>query len=113
MFYVNRPLRERYCELEETIHKLRIVSGRPIDELLKLFAAGYTLTPPEPSGSMAELSELAEESGKKLDRVTALAVLKDLSKDMYPSQDIFGTKTLCITRRGFEQVRKKYLDDLR
>lgn len=45
------------------------------------------------------------------DRVTALEVLKDLSYHMYPSEDIFGCKTLVISRKVFEEVRKKYLDN--
>lgn len=45
-----------------------------------------------------------------IDRTTALAVLKDLSKCMYPSNDIFGGKTLVINRTDFEAIRKKYLD---
>lgn len=44
------------------------------------------------------------------DRKTALEVLKDLSKDMYPSHDLFGKPTLVINRDKFENVRKKYLD---
>ena len=46
-----------------------------------------------------------------IDRNTALAVLKALSPHMYPSYDIFGTKTLVISRSAFESVRKKFLDD--
>lgn len=45
------------------------------------------------------------------DRYTALEVLKDLSYQMYPSEDIFGHKTLVISRKVFEEVRKKYLDN--
>ena len=54
----------------------------------------------------------AVEDGKKetLDRRTALRVLQDLSSNMYPSNDIFGTKTLVITRYDFEKIRQKYLD---
>ena len=44
------------------------------------------------------------------DRKTALRVLQDLSKNMYPNYDIFGKKTLVINRDRFEEVRKKYLD---
>ena len=46
----------------------------------------------------------------EFDRYTALEVLKDLSKDMYPSYDLFGKKTLVIDRDKFEAVRAKYLD---
>lgn len=44
------------------------------------------------------------------DRETALAVLTALSNRMYPSNDIFGNKTLVIDRHRFEAVRKKFLD---
>ena len=44
------------------------------------------------------------------DRATALEVLKDISREMYPSNDLFGTKTLVINRKAFEKIRKKYLD---
>ena len=45
----------------------------------------------------------------EFDRDTALAVLKELSKRMYPSHDLFGEKTLVIKRNKFEAVRKKFL----
>lgn len=44
------------------------------------------------------------------DRDTALEVLKDLSKHMYPSYDLYGKPTLEIDRYRFEEVRAKYLD---
>ena len=44
------------------------------------------------------------------DRDTALAVLKDISAELYPSYDLFGNKTLVIKREKFENIRKKYLD---
>lgn len=46
----------------------------------------------------------------RFDRDTALAVLKEFSRDMYPSNDIFGHKTLVISRGKFEAIRKKFLD---
>ena len=49
---------------------------------------------------------------ERLDRKTALNVLQDLSKQMYPSLDLFGHPTLVIDRPKFEEVRKKYLDEL-
>ena len=48
---------------------------------------------------------------KNFDRHTALEILKDLSHSMYPSNDLFGTKTLVINRDKFEKIRKKYLDN--
>ena len=44
------------------------------------------------------------------DRDTALAILKEFSRDMYPSYDLFGNKTLVINRDKFEAIRAKYLD---
>ena len=44
------------------------------------------------------------------DRDTSLSILKELSRDMYPSYDLFGNKTLVINRDKFEAIRKKYLD---
>ena len=46
----------------------------------------------------------------ELDRQTALRVLNDLSSCMYPSRDLFGYKTLVISRAEFEKIRAKYLD---
>lgn len=46
-----------------------------------------------------------------MDRDTALAVLKELSRDMYPSHDLFGNGTLVVDRDKFEVIRKKYLDN--
>ena len=48
---------------------------------------------------------------ERLDRRTALEVLKEFSRDMYPSYDLFGRKTLVINRDKFEDIRAKYLDD--
>lgn len=48
---------------------------------------------------------------QKFDRNTALSVLKDLSKNMDKSYDLFGNKTLYISRYKFEEIRKKYLDN--
>lgn len=45
-----------------------------------------------------------------IDRDTALAILKEFSRDMYPSYDLFGKKTLVIDRDKFEAIRSKYLD---
>lgn len=52
-----------------------------------------------------------KEFNAEISRNTALAVLKALSNYMYPSNDIFGKKTLVISRSAFESVRKKFLDD--
>ena len=54
--------------------------------------------------------EWANDPNVKFDRETALMVLKDLSTRMYPSLDLFGNKTLVISRDKFELVRRKYLD---
>lgn len=47
------------------------------------------------------------------DRNTALSVLKDLSKCMYPDYDLYGKPTLAINRNDFEKIRAKYLDKKR
>ena len=44
-----------------------------------------------------------------IDRYTALEILKEFSRDMYPSYDLFGKKTLVINRDKFEAIRAKYL----
>lgn len=51
-----------------------------------------------------------KETVEEFDRPTALNVLKELSKNMYPNYDLFGKKTLVINRDRFEAIRKKYLD---
>lgn len=43
-------------------------------------------------------------------RTVALTVLKDISRDMHPSVNLFGDKTLVINRDKFEAIRAKYLD---
>lgn len=53
---------------------------------------------------------IPEEVGAEFDRATALMILKEFSRDMYPSYDIFGKKTLVINRTDFEAIRKKFLD---
>ena len=45
-----------------------------------------------------------------IDRDTALAILKEFSRDMRPSHDLFGNETLVIDRCKFEAIRAKYLD---
>lgn len=57
-----------------------------------------------------EEEKWANEHDPNLDRNTALAVLKELSRAMRPSNDIFGNKTLVIGRRQFELIRRKFLD---
>lgn len=47
---------------------------------------------------------------EKIDRNTALSILKEFSRDMYPSYDLFGKPTLVIDRDKFEVIRHKYLD---
>lgn len=47
---------------------------------------------------------------RNIDRDTALAILKEFSRDMYPSYDLYGNKTLVIDRDKFEVIRSKYLD---
>ena len=51
------------------------------------------------------------QSTVKLDRRTALNVLQDISSKMYPDINLFGRKTLVISREDFEKIRAKYLDN--
>ena len=43
-----------YEKLCEKVHELEIVSGFKIEELVNLFAAGYTLTPPKPQKTIVD-----------------------------------------------------------
>lgn len=61
---------------------------------------------------MKDKEKQIEKMTEIYDRKTALRVLQDLSKRMYPSLDLFGHPTLVIDRPNFEEVRKKYLDEL-
>lgn len=42
-------------KLEEQILNLQKVSGYTVEELTRFFAAGYTLSPPEPPRSLSEV----------------------------------------------------------
>lgn len=53
---------------------------------------------------------LDKDARKEVNRHTALMVLKELSNNMYPNNDIFGNGTLVIDRDKFESIRKKFLD---
>ena len=53
---------------------------------------------------------LDKDTRKEVNRYTALMVLKELSNNMYPNNDIFGNGTLVIDRDKFESIRKKFLD---
>lgn len=47
------------AEQQEKLIKLHMLSGMDIDELIALFAKGYTLEPPEPSReSLADYAQL-------------------------------------------------------
>ena len=53
---------------------------------------------------------LDKDARKEVNRYTALMVLKELSNNMYPNNDIFGNGVLVIDRDKFESIRKKFLD---
>lgn len=57
-----------------------------------------------------DVDRLLQKREANLNRDTALAVLKEFSRDMYPSYDIFGEPTLVMKRTDFEKIRHKYLD---
>ena len=42
-------------KLEQQILTLQVVSGHTVEELTRLFAAGYTLSPPDPPRSLSEI----------------------------------------------------------
>ena len=54
--------------------------------------------------------EWINDQSVEFDRDTALLVLGEISKRMHPSTDLFGNKTLTISRYNFEVIRKKFLD---
>lgn len=61
-----------------------------------------------------EIGNYCSNCGEKLeyieyDRDTALQVIKDFSKVMRVSNDLFGRKILCIGTEDFEVIRSKYL----
>lgn len=53
---------------------------------------------------------LDKDARKEVNRYTALMVLKELSNNMYPNNDIFGNGILVINKDKFESIRKKFLD---
>lgn len=46
---------KKYSELEQVCRELENLSGYSIDTLRELFAAGYTLKPPEPPVSLEDM----------------------------------------------------------
>ena len=45
---------------EEKLHTLEYLSGKTIDELIRLFAAGWTLEPPEKPPTFSELLSMMD-----------------------------------------------------
>lgn len=41
-----QKIQERRSQIHDTVAKIEYITGMTIDELLELFAAGWTLTPP-------------------------------------------------------------------
>ena len=54
--------------------------------------------------------EWINDKSEEFDRATALKVLQALSHKMHPSLNMYGEKTLVISRYEFEVIRRKYLD---
>lgn len=50
----------RVIELDELYTKLQIITGFTVEQLLEMFAAGYTLEKPDYSKSFEEMASLAE-----------------------------------------------------
>lgn len=50
-------LSRNYEALEQTVVQLEAISGYSLDELKRLFASGYTMSPPGPALTMADLEK--------------------------------------------------------
>ena len=87
---------------------LQIIEGRDarIRELDKKLQQAYSVI-----GEVVDKpNPFQDEQNEWFNRRTALRVLQDISSNMRPSSNIFGTKTLTITRCDFEKIRHEYLD---
>ncbi len=87
---------------------LRIIEGKDarIQELDKKLQQAYSVI-----GEVVDKPNPFQDERKKIfDRRTALRILQDVSNNMRPSHNLFGTETLVITRVDFEKIRHEYLD---
>ena len=114
----------RVRELDELYTKLQIVTGFTAEQLLEIFAAGYTLEKPDYSKKFAEMENLAEaaqpnepltlEELREMDGVNALWVhnlawglhkprfmlVHSVSEDWWTCCDFDGFETFCADDYG-------------
>ena len=114
----------RVRELDELYTKLQIVTGFTAEQLLEIFAAGYTLEKPDYSKKFAEMENLAEaaqpnepltlEQLREMDGVNALWVhnlawglhkprfmlVHSVSEDWWTCCDFDGFETFCADDYG-------------
>lgn len=55
---------DRNMHIQERLYTLAVVSGYSLDELIDLFAKGYTLQPPREPGTLSELCEEKEKENE-------------------------------------------------
>lgn len=59
--FASRAESRKYIQsMEENIHKLERLSGKSIEELIRLFAAGYELKPPTYVSDLLSMMDLEE-----------------------------------------------------
>lgn len=113
----------RVRELDELYTKLQIVTGFTAEQLLEIFAAGYTLEKPDYSKKFAEMENLAEaaqpnepltmEQLRKMDGEPVYIIIDDVEPlKMWvlieaDGEDIYLTNNLG-GRSYYEEARKLY-----
>lgn len=58
--FINYMYAKQLGALEQEISELRVVSGYSVEQLIYLFAKGYTLQPPKEPMTMCELAKEME-----------------------------------------------------
>lgn len=79
----------RVRELDELYTKLQIVTGFTAEQLLEIFAAGYTLEKPDYSKKFAEMENLAEAAPPNEPLTCDGCACKEYSRDSYPCNSCF------------------------
>lgn len=74
----------RLRELDELYTKLQIVTGFTAEQLLKMFAAGYTLERPDDSKSFEEMASLSETTPPNEPLTCQGCACEEYSRDAYP-----------------------------
>ena len=89
-------------DMDENIHKLEIVSNMTIEELIKKFAAGWTLTPPETV--MGSMKEITFEESKYAE---PLRIIKSQLEDGYIDLGLHDEDELNIIREAIKLYEKE------